>query len=301
MPTQVNCPSITVKSLSASDKSEFIWAKLVANPKSAEWFSTLQVLGLFVESMAPTFSTSNDWFPAGRKKLVHTQGLVAKIRFVKSQAATPFTGVFASGADFGIARVSSAARPSPGENFLTPSIALKFLRDGVASANTFAMYTLEEQSGGNFFQHNLSNHVPRPTTGALKAVHTKFRQASNFPGQVGLSDIARFDQNGKESALPLFPFKLILVPNKELQASTANYTATTWKNQFPLIAKGTILYRVHGWASPQDTGLGVEIGHIEIVEPFTESLAGDTELFFQHVRIEDDQKLRPEWSYTIAK
>jgi len=43
---------------------------------------------------------------------------------------------------------------------LIPGFGLKFLRDGVDSANLVAMYSLAGIKGWNFFEHSFSNHIP---------------------------------------------------------------------------------------------------------------------------------------------
>lgn len=50
----------------------------------------------------------------------------------------PFTGLFESGADYGFIRMSMAGAPAKDKT--TPGIGLKFLRDGMDSANLVAMF-----------------------------------------------------------------------------------------------------------------------------------------------------------------
>lgn len=78
-----------------------------------------------------------------RRKYIHSVGLHGKVRFnayVPSPSKqTGFTGIF-KGAEYGIVRLSSAAKPAiDGSQPLTPGIALKFLRDGIDSANLVSM------------------------------------------------------------------------------------------------------------------------------------------------------------------
>ena len=90
--------------------------------------------------MAPTFDAKGDAMPSEffgiipRKKLIHSVGAVGKVIF-KPSGETPYTGIF-KGANFGVIRLSSAAEPS---KTLTPGMGLKFLRDGIDSANLVAM------------------------------------------------------------------------------------------------------------------------------------------------------------------
>ena len=74
---------------------------------------------------------------------------------------------------------------SPPSSSLSP---LKFLRDGVASANFPAMPGLDPQacSVPNFFTNNFSNHLPAPkgTDFAKSLLKKKFWQASYCPQMV---------------------------------------------------------------------------------------------------------------------
>ena len=79
-----------------------------------------------------------DEMPGGsrnkRNKLVHQQGLVAKAKFVPTDD-TPYTGIF-EGANSVIIRMSETDLIADGiSEAANPSIALKFLRDGIHSAN----------------------------------------------------------------------------------------------------------------------------------------------------------------------
>ena len=112
-----------------------------------------------------------------------------------------YTGIFASGADHGLIRLSAAKEPdmSAGtepkdalERF-TPGFGLKFLRDGVPSGNMVAMYSVDGAETWSFFRMDFSNHVPDPESLALKVLSKKFATATPFIQYVGLSDIARFD------------------------------------------------------------------------------------------------------------
>lgn len=90
-----------------------------------------------------------------RKKLVHQQGLVAKAVF-KPTEDHPYTGIFKSGAENMIIRLSEADLIVPDvSSGLTPSVALKFLRTNQLSANQFGMVSFEPQSGEwDFFANN---------------------------------------------------------------------------------------------------------------------------------------------------
>ena len=95
-----------------------------------------------MESMAPTFLTNADalpkiWTGQTRKKYIHSVGAVAKCKFI-SNGNHSFTGIF-TGGDFGFCRASSAAKPTATAP-LVPGMSLKFMRDGVKSADTVTAY-----------------------------------------------------------------------------------------------------------------------------------------------------------------
>jgi len=48
----------------------------------------------------------------------------------------------------------------PSSDKITPGIALKFLRDGIDSANLVAMERISGQEGYNFFEKEFSNFLP---------------------------------------------------------------------------------------------------------------------------------------------
>jgi len=80
-----------------------------------------------------------------RTKLVHQQGLVAKAEFIPT-GENSYTGIFASGSDNAIIRLSEAGLIVPGvSDGLTPSFAIKYLRDTVHSANQFGMVEFDPQ------------------------------------------------------------------------------------------------------------------------------------------------------------
>jgi len=96
--------------------------------------------------MDSSFYTKGDTMPkeglfgSYRTKYIHCvarHGLVSL-----DTVANPFTGIF-KGASQGIVRLSSAAKPELGTKApLGPGMGLKFLRDGIDSANLVAMYSV---------------------------------------------------------------------------------------------------------------------------------------------------------------
>jgi len=77
-------------------------------------------------------ASAGDEMPAGQKKVVHTQGVVAKIEWVPTPG-TPYTGIFAEGSTNAIIRYSQTPNLTTAHSGLLPSLAIKFLIDGVGS------------------------------------------------------------------------------------------------------------------------------------------------------------------------
>ena len=57
-------------------------------------------------------------------------------------------------------RLSLALEPDTEKLNTAPGMGLKFLRDGVDSANLVAMYSVDGQESWNFFKNDFSNHIP---------------------------------------------------------------------------------------------------------------------------------------------
>ena len=128
-------------------------------------------------------------FHGHRGKLIHSVGVVATAEW-RSGGDHGYTGVF-TGSQHVIIRMSLATPPDPQQLKTTPGIALKFLRDGVASGNMVAMFSVDGQESWNFFKNNFTNHIPSFQSPALFPLGVKFATASRNIQQVGLSDMAR--------------------------------------------------------------------------------------------------------------
>ena len=152
---------------------------------------------LFKESVLTTFDNEWDVVPAGRVKVVHSNGAVCKFQI--DIESSIYTGVLKNGRKTGITRMGSASDVSNGAGVL-PGMAFKFLRTGARSANFFVMDTLNRINNSNydFFSVSMSNHIKpsKPPTHwkarlARGAGTKKFHQGSVSATKLGLSDLAR--------------------------------------------------------------------------------------------------------------
>lgn len=73
-------------------------------------------LGIFLESLKPTLEFHGDTFEnkffGMRKKFIHTVGNTGTFKYTVVPNNEGYTGIFESGADHGIVRISSAIKPN---------------------------------------------------------------------------------------------------------------------------------------------------------------------------------------------
>ena len=197
---QVDVQGPEYLALPAAEKQALIWDNTLLDTSSNSW-PGLQIGEMFFESMCPVLEAPGDqlpvtWTGSTRQKYIHSVGSAGKVEFVSSSKR--YTGLF-QGASYGIVRISLAKKPSESIMHTVPGMGLKFLRDGIESGSLVAMYSVEGQESWNVFANNWSNHVPgaTPTTGAdVLAVAAKFATATPNTQQVGLSDMARYGEDG---------------------------------------------------------------------------------------------------------
>ena len=157
---------------------------------------------------------------------------------------------------------------------------LKFLRDGMDSANLVAMYSVNGQpSEWNFFEHEFKNHIAPASGAALNAVAFKFSQATDWIQEVGLSDWAEHGQNGNHELRAHFPFRIDFVPNAALKSKYSNAEPSNPMNyldQLKAVPANSVLYDVYGWtAPPQIGGKRVQIGNLQLQGNLITSKWGD--------------------------
>lgn len=147
--------------LSAAEKLHHLWIKCRANTTSTSWPSLPNKLWklLISQSMCPSLTIQGDIIPIVdgdlRFKTIHTQGAVGRVTW-RNLGGHSYTGIF-QGAQHGLVRLGLSSEP-----FLkiSPGMGLKFLRNGMDSANVLAMYSVSGQWSWNFFKNDLSNHLP---------------------------------------------------------------------------------------------------------------------------------------------
>ena len=259
---------------------------------------------MFLEDMKDTFNTYSDAFLNGRKKLIHSVGTVHKVEFV-AETNTPYTGIF-RGARNCILRLSSATEPKESErtrdaqqafkNF-KPGFGLKCLRNNMSSANIVGMVSLDGQPSWNFFENDMPNFCTGSEDDELsftgKKLLDKFSTASKHTSMVGLKEFAEYDENGKLTQNPKFPYRFILTPRPEIKSKFTSKWQDNYLNQIVGLPTNIIIYDVYAMAAPK--AIPTKIGHLQAIGKGITSEFGDKHLFFRHSLMELDYAVHPEW------
>lgn len=83
------------------------------------------------------------------------------------------------------------------QNGLTPSFAMKFLRDGMESVNMFGAPGFEPSGSWNFFQNVFANHLDvHENELNRETIVLKMAEANKRIGTTGLGEFSRFFQDG---------------------------------------------------------------------------------------------------------
>jgi hypothetical protein len=220
-----------------------------------------------------------------------------------------YTGIF-RGCRNVLLRFSSAneVETKGGPSVMAPGIGVKFLRDKVPSANTFAMYSLLGQPSYNFFAHDFSGHVGElsedgPTP--VQLLRNAFLTASKFAPFSGLWRLAQYDESGRAENSIRFPFRLHFHPTKALHfAFPDTYNGKIYEEQLTdpkYITKGTTMYEVYAQAEPNPVGQNPNkdlklIGRLVAKAVPTTSRFADKTLFYQHTRFEEDCVYKSDWT-----
>lgn len=138
------------------------------------------------------------------------------------------------------------------------------------------------------------------------ALGKKFATETKFIQEVGLSNMAQFDQAGNKEAAMVFPYSLTFKPTSQVHnlfpKTMHNNDPMAYVGQLESVAANARLYDVYAMDKPKEMG-GKEtmIGTLQLDGGLTKSKWGDEQLFFRHQLEDDDLKIKPEWDKYTAK
>jgi len=288
------------EALSYTDKSDYFWSRITESRNHSQYPSATTVL---TTSSQTSFYDMTDELPAGRVKSIHTIGAVCQFA-IDVSTDSPYTGLLSPGVQHGFIRMGGAVGWDLKKGY-PPGIGFKFPRSGVPSGHFVTLNSLDAAIY-NFFALNMSNHISGSTSLATTLLVRKFQQASQCPGQVGLSNLAAYTQDGTKVATPKFPFKLFLVPL--VQRSNEPKLVDAVLADLTSIPAGTPLYSVYacgkgaGDAEMTPTSGGVEsacgdalhLGDLTTTTECTASKYGDEKFFIRHQPVEEDWLINPD-------
>ena len=175
---------------------------------------------------------------------------------------------------------------------LLPSVALKFLRDGVKSINIVAMPSFVSTNSWNFFRDPMKTRVdPFTEEEHYYEFHTiRRRLANNTPRPYvgGVAPLAMELVNGGPASGTLAtPYELHF--ESPIQFPDARDTNNEWHQQLSSIPSGSHVLDVYALTKPISFGGDrIKIGEIHTESELTTSVFGDERLFYQHLKVSDD-------------
>ena len=266
---------------------------ILKDERRERFFTGFEFESFFNSDMNLSYDTVSDNMPVNRLKKTHSVGISSKVELIP-HPDQPYTGIF-RGAKEGIMRISETTETVPHIAKTAPGFGIKFPRDGMYSANIVSMFSLDGQDSFNFFKNRFvtimsefNNKCARETIGKLLATVT------DHPGATSVMDVADFDQYGNKEEHPNWPFQLEFEPY-DVYGWTDEYQ-NDFRDQIGTIPINTALYKIFAFDEPPELG-GEEklIGWLVSRSDQISSLWGDTQLFFQHRRLDDDIKRRPHY------
>lgn len=282
---------------SGKEKLELLLNDIYKDKEPQGYFSIIESLRLLFQRNMPTFKWTGDVIPDGRKKLIHSEGVVAPCVISFDAKNKKYTGLFASKLEHSLIRFSTAqgantkkSSPEGAYDNFVPGIALKVLVDGDKSQNLVAMFDTVGQNSWNFFKHDFSNNfdINKDTPFKLLAVAAKFRLITNFISAVGAKEWAEVNPDGTkvDESKAKFPFQLYFVPTAEVKALFQDNFTEDYKSILSRLEEGTKIYTIEATEKPGCAR--EEIGSITLAGKPTTSKFGDRELFFRHGLIDKD-------------
>ena len=143
-----------------------------------------------------SFNRAADELPVNRPKINHAQGVVGLVSW-ESVGNHPYTGLYAAGSDKGLIRLSESNFDLPEAPGLTPSLAIKFVRDGMRSVNHLANVDFEPTNSFNFMANTFRSRVDLFSDQcAIDTIQRKFLDVASTPQSVGLAEFASHLENG---------------------------------------------------------------------------------------------------------
>ena len=189
MKHQVNLDTPEYQVLSAYCKQQILWERTIENRTPERFFVGSDFKGFFEQDMNMSFDTCSDTMPFNRIKRTHPLGVTTLVEFIPTYD-TPYTGIF-RGCKHGIMRISEFSLTTPETPKTAPGHGVKFLRDGMASANWFTMFAFDGQPSFNFFKNRWTNILREMDNDcARETIGKHLAEVTDFTGAMSIMELA---------------------------------------------------------------------------------------------------------------
>ena len=158
-----------------------------------------------------SYDVISDTMPPNRIKKTHPVGIHSKIEVI-AHPDQPYTGMF-KGVKHGIMRISETTYTDPKNQMTNPGFGIKFLRDGMSSANILAMFHFDGQTSWNFFKNRWTTILREPKNKCRRyTIGMHLAAVTDHPGATSVMEVAEFDQDGNKEENPHWPMQLEFEP-----------------------------------------------------------------------------------------
>jgi hypothetical protein len=284
-------------SLTACQKTDLMWndkiiptiySELPALTAPGVWdLFTLAKTSFTIRSL----TNDSDELDVGHRKLVHAWGAEARFRFVSSKSVKGYTGIYESGSDCVIGRLSMATKPT--KTTTVPALALKFFISGHKSENLQIMNSTSGQQSHNFFEMPFSNIIPPPDSFTKRLMQKLFRKAAVAfgakdpdPTHLTVEHLAKIQVDGNAVMTPKSPYRLIFKPTIAASALMKESTVDTdFRTNLARYPVGQTMYDVYALdegESSDDLPTSKLVGQLIPTTNIVASSYGDEKLNFQH-------------------
>ncbi len=238
-----------------------------------------------------SLTNDSDELDVGHRKLVHAWGAEARFRFVSTKSARGYTGIYESGSNCVIGRLSMATKPT--KTTTVPALALKFFISGHKSENLHIMNSTSGQKSHNFFEMPFSNIIPPPDSFAKRLIQKLFRKAAVAfgakdpdPTHLTVEHLAEIQVDGTTVVTPKSPYQLIFKPTMAAGALMKDATVDTdFRTNLARYPVGQVMYDVYALDEGESADNLPESNIVGQLIPTTKIVAssyGDEKLYFQH-------------------
>ena len=135
---------------SAEIKMAELWKEILVDDEPMDYLWS-EFPSIFTQNADNAFYHRSDYVNKVRPKENHTQGVVAQVEWKPVENMENYTGIYETGSQAVLLRLSQTKNLTAYSPGLLPSLALKFLRDGDESENLFAMPNFTGTDSWDFF------------------------------------------------------------------------------------------------------------------------------------------------------